>query len=71
MLGLIWIVAAEYAAPLPPGTTSVPPWKLAWWTGFGWGNGLFLSAFGVAVLIFRAATKRRVLFGDRIRREYK
>ncbi|HEX9127678.1 MAG TPA: hypothetical protein VF850_00805 [Gemmatimonadaceae bacterium] len=74
LLGLLWVsigmLAGQHATPLVP-HTSPAPWQLAWWEAFGWGNGLFLMAFGICLLVFRAARKQSILFGDRIRREYK
>ncbi len=74
-LGLIWIgvgvLSHQHAAPVASGATSVAPWQLAWWARFGWAYGLFLSIFGVGVIVYRGLNKRRILFGDRIRREYK
>ena len=73
-IGLGWILvgvsAARFAQPLPFGT-AVGPWHLVWWASFGWAFGLFVALFGTVMLVYRALNKRKFLFGDRVRREYK
>jgi hypothetical protein len=74
LLGAFWaIVGALAGSNAGPqiGAAHLAPWQLAWWEQFGSGYGAALIVLGACILVFRAVRKRAVLFGDRIRREYK
>lgn len=74
LLGAVFIgvglLAGRYVSPHAP-SANLGPLDIAWWERFGWGNGIALMVLGVSLLVFGALKKRSILFGDRIRREYK